>query len=129
MFSTLPYQGHDFYAPIDLRYKKVFTRDGQHGSQVDMSNSYLGIITPRGLETLVVETKHAAMFLLRRVARRPSNDAIVFWAVLDDQTTKSLVRCIERRRFDDALNKLNTDAIHLGPLLPPLDEDSLIRSA
>ena len=30
-----------------------------------MNNSYLGIITSRGLETLVVETEHAAPFLLR----------------------------------------------------------------
>lgn len=94
-----------------------------------MSNSYLGIITPRGLETLVVETEHAAIFLLNRVARRPANDALVAWAVLDDRTAKKLLGHIARRHFADALNKLETDAIHLGPLLPSVDDDTVIRSA
>ena len=93
-----------------------------------MNNSYLGIITPRGLETLVVETEHAAPFLLRRATKRP-DDAIVFWTVLDERTATNLTRHIECQRFEDAFDQLGVDAIHFGPLFPPLNEDSLIRSA
>lgn len=53
-----------------------------------MTNSYLGIVTARGLETLVVETEHAAPFLLRRVARRPFGEALALWAVLDDRVAR-----------------------------------------
>lgn len=94
-----------------------------------MSNSYLGIITPRGLETLVIETEHASLFLLRRVARRPFGEAIAFWAVLDDRTARDVTRQIGGRQFEDALRQLNARALHLGTLPPPLQEDGLSRSA
>lgn len=94
-----------------------------------MTNSYLGIITARGLETLVVETEHAALFLLRRVARRPLGEAVVFWAVLDDRAARDLARQIGSRQFEESLRQLNARALHLGTLLPPLQDDGLSYSA
>ena len=91
-----------------------------------MTNAYLGIITPRGLETLVLETEHAAPFVLRRVARKPVGEAVGCWAVLDERTARDLTRQIGGRRFEEALRQLNTQAIHLGTLLPPLLEDDLL---
>ena len=94
-----------------------------------MTNSYLGMITPRGLEALVLETGHAALFLNRRVARQPQGEAILCWAVLDGRTARGLVSHIGFRRFDEALDQLSRQAIHLGTLLPPWIGDDLLRSA
>ena len=85
---------------------------------MDMTNSYLGIITSRGLEALVLETEHAALFLNRRVARRFQGDAILCWAVLDGRSARVLTGHISARRFGEALDQLNCRAIHLGTLLP-----------
>lgn len=93
-----------------------------------MTNSYLGIVTPRGLETLVVETEHAAPFLLRRVARRPFGEALALWAVLDARTARDLTQQITSGRFEVALRELDARAIHLGTLLPPLKEEPVARS-
>jgi len=94
-----------------------------------VANSYLGIVTPRGLETLVVETEHAAVFLFRRAARQAHGKALCFWAVLDDKTAACVMRQIDGRRFQDALCYLNAKAVHLGTLLPPLTEDELFCAA
>ena len=90
-----------------------------------MTNSYIGIVTPRGLETLVVETEHAAVFLFRRAARHADAHAVCFWAVLDEKTAKNVMRQIECGLFRDALCRVNAKAVHLGTLLPPLAEDDL----
>ena len=91
-----------------------------------MTNSYLGIVTPRGLETLVVETEHAAVFFFRRAARHADADAVCFWAVLDEKMARDVIRQIDCRRFRDALCQLDSQAVHLGTLLPPLTEDNLL---
>jgi hypothetical protein len=94
-----------------------------------MTNSYLGIITRRGLETLVLETGHAALFLARRVAREPWGEAIACWAVLDDAATNAVKQQITGRRFQEALVQLNVRAIYLGTLPPPMLDDDLLQSA
>lgn len=90
-----------------------------------MSNSYIGIVTSRGLEMLVLETEHAAVFLFRRAERRAAGDAVCCWAVLDEKVAGYVMRQIDCRRFQDALWQLNAQAVHLGTLLPPLTEDEL----
>jgi len=90
-----------------------------------VTNSYLGIVTLRGLETLVVETEHAAMFLFRRARRHPDGEAICCWAVLDEKTARDVIRQIDCRRFRDALCQLDSQAVHVGTLLPPFREDEL----
>jgi len=90
-----------------------------------VTNSYLGIVTSRGLEKLVVETEHAAVFLFRRAARQADGEAICFWAVLDEKMARDVIRQIDCRRFRDALCQLDSQAVHLGTLLPPLTEDDV----
>lgn len=94
-----------------------------------MTNSYLGIITTRGLETLVVETDHAAPFLFRRLSRYPRGEAFACWAILKEKTAHDLLCQIVYRRFQDALWQLNAQALDLGTLLPPLRDEDLLRSA
>ncbi len=93
-----------------------------------MTNSYLGIITSRGLESLVVETEHAAPFLFRRAEMHADQDAVCCWAVLDDRAAKNVRRRIALQRFDEALQLLNLRAQHLGTVVPPNDDDELIRA-
>ena len=94
-----------------------------------MTNSYLGIISPRGLETLVVETEHAALFLARRMARFDLDETIGCWAVLDDKKARDISRQIRCGRFREALCRLNTQALHLGTVLLPVPDDDLLLSA
>jgi hypothetical protein len=94
-----------------------------------VTNSYLGIITPRGLEMLVVETEHAGLFLSRRAARQPLGEAVVCWAVLDEKTARDVKRQITCRRFQEALRQLDRRAFHLGTVLPSLLEDDLLSTA
>jgi hypothetical protein len=96
---------------------------------IGVTNSYLGIITARGLETLVLETEHAAPFLFRRMARQPRGEAMGCWAVLDEKTARDLTRQVAARRFEEALRQLSIRALHLGTLLPPTQEDNLMKSA
>jgi len=94
-----------------------------------MTNSYLCIITPRGLETLVLETEHAARFLYRRVERYPGGEAIACWAVLDDRTARDVTHHVGFRRFQEALDQFSTRAVHLGTILPPMVDDDLLQTA
>ena len=90
-----------------------------------MTNSYIGILTPRGLETLVVETEHAAPFLFRRAGRQLDGEAVCFWAVFEETTARRIMHHIDCQRFREALSLLNLQAEHFGALLPPLTEDDL----
>lgn len=117
--ATLPYRECDYYV---LRPSPLLSF-AKRGTQILVTNSYLGIITKRGLERLVLETEHAALFLLRRVARLPFGSAIAFWAVLDDNTARLVTTLVAARHFQAALHQLDTRALHLGSLLPPLSEE------
>jgi hypothetical protein len=97
--------------------------------RISMTDSYLCIITPRGLEKLVVETEHAARFLFRRVARYPGGAAIACWAVLDGRTAADVMCHVSCRRFQRALDQFNARAIHLGTLLPDLADDDEMLTA
>ncbi len=100
----------------------------KYGNWVDMTNSYLGIISSRGLQTLVLETEHAALFLFRRLARRQFREATAFWAVLDEKAASNVAGHVRRGQFDEALRQLNTRALDWGTLLPPPEEDEVFYS-
>jgi hypothetical protein len=106
-----------------------FTLFANGGTGGGVTNSYLGIITSRGLEKLVVETQHAAPFLLRRAGRQPSGEAIVFWAVLDEKAAKAVTERVACGHFQEALCQLNGRAIHLGTLPPSLPDEELLHTA
>lgn len=94
-----------------------------------MTDSYLAIVSSRGLERLVIETRHAAVFLFRQAARQPLSDAVVCWAVLDDRTARNIGRQVQARRYEEALRQLNARAYHLGTLLPSMSEDEVLRAS
>jgi hypothetical protein len=79
-----------------------------------MTDSYLGLVTRRGLESLVIETEHAELFVLRRARRRFSGDACCYWAVVDNTVAHQIMRHVRCRRFADALCRLRVDATHIG---------------
>lgn len=99
---------------------------GKYGTSIDVTNSYLGIISRRGLETLVLETEHAALFLFRRLARDPAGEATAFWAVLDEEAASHVAGHVRRGQFDAAFRQLNTRARDWGTLLPPMEEDEVL---
>lgn len=92
-----------------------------------MARCYLGIITPRGLETLVPETEHATPFLLRRAYRRRPTLAVCCWAVLAEPAAVQVRQQLELQQFRDALVTLNDEAVYMGTLLPPAAEDADTR--
>ena len=94
-----------------------------------MTDSYLGIITTRGLERLAIETEHAAVFLFRQTARRPSGEALVCWAVLDEKTARDIAHQIKCRHYEGAFHQFTTRAYHLGTLLPPSLEDEMLLAS
>ncbi len=67
----------------------------------------------RGLESFVVETEHAATFLLRNARRRSLDGVHCCWAVLEEITACEIMRQVGSRRFEDAFQMLR---IELGCL-------------
>jgi hypothetical protein len=90
-----------------------------------MADSYLGLITRRGLELLVRETEHAERFLQRRLQRGQWTGAIGCWAVLSDDAAERVRRLVLCAWYREALELLNAEALSLGTLLPEPIEDEL----
>jgi hypothetical protein len=94
-----------------------------------MTDSYLAIVSSRGLERLVIETEHAAVFLFRQAARQSPGEAVVCWAVLDTKTARDITHHIKCRNHDEAFRQFSTRAYHLGALTPPLiNNEALLAS-
>jgi hypothetical protein len=91
-----------------------------------MDDSYLGIVTSRGLETFVLETEHAAAFLLRRARLHQASTSTCCWAVLDEDAAQAVSRWIKAQQFTEALKLLNLRAKHLGRMLPEITDDDPI---
>ena len=90
-----------------------------------MVNSYVGIISRRGLESLLPETEHAVPFLVRRAYRRRPTEAVCYWAVMQDTAARKVKRQLQWKRYEDALLTLRTQAAHFGTISPPcVDEDA-----
>ena len=89
-----------------------------------MVNSYVGIISRRGLESFIPDTEHAAPFLLRRAYRRQPPEAICYWAVMQDAAAREVERQLQWRRHEDALATLHARATYFGTFLPPDFEDT-----
>ena len=89
-----------------------------------MAQSYLSLVSSRGLESLVPETEHALPFLLRRAYRRCPHEAICCWAVVPARAVYRVRALIATGRHLQALIALNVEAHELGTI-PPDDEESL----
>jgi hypothetical protein len=88
-----------------------------------MVNSYVGIISRRGLESLLPETEHAVLFLLRRVCRKYCGEASCYWAVMQDSAASEIQRHLQWRRYEDALLALRTRATYFGTIAPSDSDD------
>jgi hypothetical protein len=87
-------------------------------------NSYVGIISRRGLESLLPDGEHAAPFLVRRACRRQPTEAICYWAVMQDTAAKEVERQLQWQLYENALATLHECAKHFGTFLPPEFEDT-----
>ena len=94
------------------------------GTQKVMANSFVGIISPRGLELLLPETEHALPFLVRRAYRRRPTEAVCYWAVMQDSAAAEVRRQLQGRRREDAFLALRALADFFGTIPPPTDDDS-----
>lgn len=89
-----------------------------------MVNSFVGIISRRGLESLVPETEHAVPFLVRRAYRRRPTEAVCYWAVMEESAAEQVRRQLHGHRHEDAFFALRALAEHFGTILLPSDDDT-----
>jgi len=84
-----------------------------------MNDSYVGVISQRGLESLIPERGHVTEFLTRRIYRTRGGNAVCYWAVLSENQANQVCRQLSCGRNADALSALQSLAIDLGTILPP----------
>jgi hypothetical protein len=90
-----------------------------------MGKSFVGIISPRGLESLIPETEHAVPFLVRRAYRRRTAKAVCYWAVVDESVADQVRRQLGGHCHEDAFLVLRTLAEDFGTIPPPFDDDTV----
>lgn len=90
-----------------------------------MNDSYVGVISERGLESLIPERGHVTEFLTRRIYRTRGGNAVCYWAVLSDNQADQVCRQLSCGLYGDALRALHSLASDLGTILP-LDFDNSI---
>jgi len=88
-----------------------------------MRSGFLGIISERGLESLVPETEHAALFLTRQAYRHATTKSVCFWAVMEDTVAEQIRRQLYARNRSEALGVLRMAAYDFGTILPLSEED------
>jgi hypothetical protein len=85
-----------------------------------MARAYLGIVTSHGLESLTLETEHAARFLQRRCYGRAEAAAVLCWATLLPQDAAMIQQLARLGLYEEALARLEFDSVEWGSL-PPAD--------
>lgn len=75
-----------------------------------MLNSYLGIATRHGLETLCPEFPETARFLAARVARLRRHRAVLVWAVLQVEAADEIIAEVRAGEKQTALRLLQCSA-------------------
>lgn len=86
-----------------------------------MMDSYVGIISRRGLECFVPETEHTARFLVKRAKR--STPSLCYWAVMHQAHATEIKRLLASDNSAEALRILNAAAQSLGSILPSAECD------
>lgn len=94
-----------------------------------MAQSYLGIITHNGLESLVPETDGAEALLRSRGTEACHGAFFCCWAVLHREVARDLQRQLRAERYHEALMHLNAEAQSLGTLLPASEANDLFTQA
>ena len=92
-----------------------------------MVKCYVGTISPRGLESLFLETEHAVPFLVRRAYRRRPTEAVCYWAVLPDAAAREVQCQLQWHDHQEALATLCGQAAYSGPS-PPRHRRTLAES-
>lgn len=94
-----------------------------------MARSYLGIITRKGLESLVPETEGAEELLRHQAEIERHRAFVCCWAVLQQEVARDLQLQLRAERYREALVQLNIEAQSLGTLLPATDPHDLFTQA
>jgi hypothetical protein len=89
-----------------------------------MSKAFVGIISSRGLESMVPETDHALPFLIRRAYRREPPETVCYWAVMDEAVAEEVRRQLQGHCHEDAFLVIQTLAECFGTIPPPLEDDA-----
>ncbi|MCA9257937.1 MAG: hypothetical protein KDA61_02000 [Planctomycetales bacterium] len=87
--------------------------------------TFLGIISPRGLEYLCEETEHASRFLSMRCYKSKAGDKLLCWAALQREDAEIIHQIVRGGGFAEALRRFHADAHYLGSLPPTQLEDCL----
>lgn len=82
-----------------------------------MWQAYVGIISQRGLEVFCPEYPETARFLRRR-ANRLRGGALLFWAVIAEDSAAEIHAAVRQGFLRAACELLKTKARELGMLLP-----------
>lgn len=107
--------------------QKVLHRSYGYGTNRDMWQSYLGIASRHGLESLCPEQPHTVQFLSRRVERARGRLAC-FWTVLPEEIAGLVRVTLQLGGTREAWDLLQQHARDWGSLLPA-DDESPRRSA
>lgn len=95
-----------------------------YGTTCCMLQSYVGIISQRGLEVFCSETPDAVQFLRRRAARNPSHK-VCFWSIVPDDAVQQVQSALRQGRFADALSLVEQHSREYG-LVSPRENEFLI---
>lgn len=90
-----------------------------------MAQSYLGIVTRKGLQWLVPETEGAEQRLRAKAQNACQGAYYCCWAVLQREIARDLQLQLRAEYYCEALIQLNVEAESLGPILPESDRNEL----
>lgn len=82
-----------------------------------MWQSFVGIVSSRGVELFCAEHPHTIKFLWHRFAREQGRVSC-FWAVMPENKASLVARAVELGRSREAFNTIRTHARECGMLLP-----------
>ena len=83
-----------------------------------MMQSYLGIITSRGLQSLFMESDCILRLLARLAYSEQPARAVCYWAAMQVPEAAEIQEQLEKGDSDRALQALRASARFLGPILP-----------
>jgi len=94
----------------------------------EMKQSYVGLVSRRGLESCLPDDDVALGFLLRRAYGLRPTRAVCYWALLEDEAQGDIVRLLDAGEPAAAFAALQALAVSLGTIPPP-GRDHLIPHA
>jgi hypothetical protein len=83
-----------------------------------MMQSYLGIITGRGLQSLFLESDHILRILAHVAYAEQPARAVCYWAAMQVPEAIEVQEQLDEGDNDRALQVLRASAKSLGPILP-----------